>query len=75
MRILITGGCGFIGSNFIHHMLKNTDHEIINLDILTYSGNPSNLRDVEDNENTDLSGAGLKIKACYGAYQRFRPYR
>jgi dTDP-glucose 4,6-dehydratase len=50
MRILVTGGCGFIGSNFIHYILKNTDNEIINLDALTYSGNPDNLKDVEKNE-------------------------
>ncbi|MBE0521349.1 MAG: dTDP-glucose 4,6-dehydratase [Candidatus Methanoperedenaceae archaeon] len=50
MRILVTGGCGFIGSNFIHHILKNTDYEIINLDALTYSGNPDNLKDIEGNE-------------------------
>lgn len=50
MRILVTGGCGFIGSNFIRYMLKNTDHEIINLDALTYSGNSDNLKDVEKGE-------------------------
>lgn len=50
MKILVTGGCGFIGSNFIQYMLKNTDHEIINLDALTYSGNPDNLKDAENNE-------------------------
>ncbi|KCZ70515.1 dTDP-glucose 4,6-dehydratase [Candidatus Methanoperedens nitroreducens] len=50
MRILITGGCGFIGSNFIHYILKNTDYEVINLDGLTYSGNPDNLKDIEGNE-------------------------
>ncbi len=50
MKILVTGGCGFIGSNFIRYMLKNTEHEIINLDALTYSGNPANLKGVEKNE-------------------------
>lgn len=50
MKLLITGGCGFIGSNFIRYILKNTEHEIVNLDALTYSGNPSNLRYVEDND-------------------------
>lgn len=50
MKILVTGGCGFIGSNFIRYILKNTDYEIINLDALTYSGNPDNLKDVEKNE-------------------------
>jgi dTDP-glucose 4,6-dehydratase len=50
MRILVTGGCGFIGSNFIHYMLKTTELEIINLDALTYSGNPDNLKDIERNK-------------------------
>lgn len=49
MKILVTGGCGFIGSNFIRYILKNTAHEIINLDALTYSGNPDNLKDVGKN--------------------------
>ena len=52
MRLLVTGGAGFIGSNFIRHMLtKYPDYQIINLDKLTYAGNPENLRDVEKNKN------------------------
>ncbi len=41
--ILVTGGAGFIGANFVHHQFKNTDHKIVNLDKLTYAGNPENL--------------------------------
>lgn len=41
--ILVTGGAGFIGSNFVHSQLKNTENRIINLDKLTYAGNPQNL--------------------------------
>jgi dTDP-glucose 4,6-dehydratase len=43
--ILITGGCGFIGSNFIRYALDRTDWTIINLDALTYAGNPANVAD------------------------------
>ena len=52
MRLLVTGGCGFIGSNFIHCMLnKYPNYQIVNLDKLTYAGNPTNLKDIEDNPN------------------------
>lgn len=49
MKLLITGGAGFIGSNFIHFILnKYSDYEIINLDVLTYAGNLENLKDIEN---------------------------
>lgn len=52
MKILVTGGAGFIGSNFIRYFLKKyPDSEIINLDKLTYSGNLENLREIEKNPN------------------------
>ncbi|MEG2929939.1 MAG: dTDP-glucose 4,6-dehydratase [Oscillospiraceae bacterium] len=49
--ILVTGGAGFIGSNFVSHMLKTHDYKIINLDALTYAGNLENLADLQDNPN------------------------
>lgn len=52
MKILITGGAGFIGSNFILYWLKNhPNDEIINFDKLTYAGNLENLKDVEKSPN------------------------
>ncbi|VVB95988.1 GDP-L-fucose synthase [uncultured archaeon] len=52
MRLLITGGAGFIGSNFIRSVMeKYPGYEVVNLDKLTYAGNPDNLKDVEKNKN------------------------
>ncbi|MBU0577000.1 dTDP-glucose 4,6-dehydratase [Patescibacteria group bacterium] len=52
MRILVTGGAGFIGSNFIRYMLgRYPDYQIINLDKLTYAGNLDNCKDYESNPN------------------------
>ena len=46
--ILVTGGCGFIGSNFVKMMLEeHPEVKIVNLDVLTYAGNPENLKDIE----------------------------
>jgi dTDP-glucose 4,6-dehydratase len=50
-RLLVTGGCGFIGSNFIRLVLETGDAEIVNLDALTYAGNPANLEDLARHSN------------------------
>ncbi|NOX21212.1 MAG: dTDP-glucose 4,6-dehydratase [Nitrospirae bacterium] len=52
MKILVTGGCGFIGSNFIRYLLNKYDtYEVVNLDALTYAGNIENLKDIKDRKN------------------------
>jgi len=51
MKVLVTGGLGFIGSNFIRYILdKYSDVEVINVDALKYGSNPANLRDIESDE-------------------------
>ena len=51
MKILVTGGCGFIGANFIIHAIKNAGHTVLNYDKLTYAGNTDNLLTIKDNKN------------------------
>jgi len=65
MNLLVTGGAGFIGSNFVLYLLKKyPNYMVINLDKLTYAGNPENLKSVENNKNYkfvkgDISDAEL----------------
>jgi dTDP-glucose 4,6-dehydratase len=52
MKLLVTGGAGFIGSNFIRYVFKKyPHHKIVNLDLLTYAGNLENLKNIEENKN------------------------
>ncbi|MBI4599177.1 dTDP-glucose 4,6-dehydratase [Candidatus Uhrbacteria bacterium] len=73
MRILVTGGAGFMGSNFIRHMLaRHADLQLVNFDKLTYAGNLENLRDVEDDSRYvfvrgDLADEAA-VEALFGAH-------
>lgn len=73
MKILVTGGAGFIGSNFIRYMLKKyPDYRITNLDKFTYCGNIENLADIKDNPRYksikgDIADTGIVRKAIEGS--------
>ena len=55
MRILVTGGAGFIGSAVIREIIRNTPHEILNIDCLTYAGNLENLTSVSNSDRYTFS--------------------
>ncbi len=64
MNLLVTGGAGFIGSNFIRYMLcKHPTYQIINVDALTYAGNLENLNDVKSNPNYSFVKANITDEA------------
>ena len=55
-KILVTGGAGFIGSNFVHHVIEHTEHSVTVLDALTYAGNRSSLDGLPDDRFTFVHG-------------------
>lgn len=68
MKILITGGAGFIGSNFVHYMLERySSYQIINLDALTYAGNLENLRSIQENSNYTFVKVTLRTQSLLTA--------
>ena len=73
MNILVTGGAGFIGSNFIHLMRgAHPEHTVINVDLLTYAGNLANLADVPEGEHYRFVRADIRDRAAMDAvFQRY----
>jgi dTDP-glucose 4,6-dehydratase len=55
-RLLVTGGAGFIGSNFVHHVIDTTDHQVTVLDALTYAGNRRSLEGLPESRFTFVHG-------------------
>lgn len=56
MKLIVTGGAGFIGSNFVHHVIEHTDHHVTVLDKLTYAGNLASLDGLPDDRFTFVKG-------------------
>ena len=74
MKILITGGAGFIGSALIRFLIKNTDHVVLNVDKLTYAANLDALKEVEDNSKYRFLKADIcDEKAMEKAFNDFQP--
>ncbi|MDP3182495.1 MAG: dTDP-glucose 4,6-dehydratase [Desulfobaccales bacterium] len=73
IKVLVTGGAGFIGANFVHFLRRHRpDWQIINLDLLTYAGNPENLRDLEnDPQHTLVKGDVAEGELVAGLFARY----
>jgi dTDP-glucose 4,6-dehydratase len=73
--ILVTGGAGFIGSNFIHYLFKeHSDYTVINLDKLTYAGNLENLKGVDDKSNYHFEKGDIANRELVEyVFETFRP--
>ena len=74
MRILITGGAGFIGSALVRHLIDNTDHEVLNLDKLTYAGNLESLARIATDTRYEFVQADIAEQpAVSEVLARFQP--
>lgn len=73
LTILVTGGAGFIGSAVVRHLIKDTQHQVINLDKLTYAGNLESLAEVSDNPNYSFEQVDIcdaqQLKRIFQQYQ------
>ncbi|MEE1889418.1 dTDP-glucose 4,6-dehydratase [Pseudomonas carassii] len=75
MRLLITGGAGFIGSALVRHLISNTEHEVLNLDKLTYAGNLESLSSIAGNDRYEFVQADITDQATVSAVlTRFKPH-
>jgi dTDP-glucose 4,6-dehydratase len=74
MKILVTGGAGFIGSALIRHIIKNTEYHVLNVDNLTYAGNLNSLEDCKQNQRYTFVKADIcNYELIEDAINSFRP--
>jgi dTDP-D-glucose 4,6-dehydratase len=70
VKILVTGGAGFIGSAVVRHIIKNTQDDVVNVDKLTYAGNLESLSEVSDSDRYALSMRIFAIKTPWIAFSQ-----
>ena len=74
MRILISGGAGFIGSAVIRHLINKTSHEVLNIDKLTYAGNLDSIKSVEKSDRYKFIKADIcKSNSIKKIFFEFEP--
>lgn len=73
MKILVTGGAGFIGSAVIRHIIQNTNNQVLNIDKLTYAGNLESLKEIDQHPNYEFKQIDIcdteQIAAAIDAFQ------
>jgi len=76
MRVIVTGGAGFIGSALVRHLVLERGYQVLNIDALTYAGNLASLTPVDGRPNYQFLHANICDRAAMeGAFAEFRPHR
>lgn len=74
MHVLVTGGCGFIGSAVVRHLIHYTNHHVINVDALTYSASPEAVAEIKDNDRYRFYKANITdAVAMQQAFEKYKP--
>lgn len=74
MRIIVTGGAGFIGSALIRYLMDNTSHQVLNIDKLTYASNLSSLDNLKNNINYSFKPLDICDPRVFDVINEFRPH-